>query len=77
MATRTDHHTAEQRFRALLGAERLPQPDEVSYWRDAVVLGWRAPKAVVVLDLDEVDDLDGFDTAALAPYGLTPLPETG
>lgn len=64
MPTRPDHATAERRFRALLADQGLPQPDEVAHWRDALVFGWRDTKAIVVVDLDEVDELDGSDPSA-------------
>ncbi len=56
MPHRIDHTTAERQFRALLERHDLPQPDEVAYWRDALVLGWHETKAVVVIDLDEADE---------------------
>lgn len=69
MPTRPDHATVEQRFRDLLADHALPEPDEVAHWRDAVLFGWRDTKALVVIDLDELEDLDGLDPADLLPFG--------
>ena len=70
MTTRPDHATVEQRFRDLLADHALPEPDEVAHWRDAVLFGWRDTKALVVIDLDELEDLDGLDPADLMPFGV-------
>ena len=55
MTERPDHATAEQTFRQLLRSNGMAEPDEVAYWRDAIVFGWHESKAIVVVDLDEVD----------------------
>ncbi len=70
-ASRPDHATVERTFRALLTDHGLPEPDEVAHWRDSVVFGWSETKAIVVVDLDEVDDLASFDPPACfdAPVG--------
>ena len=59
MTERPDHATAERTFRDLLRTSGMPEPDEVAYWRDAIVFGWHDSKAIVVVDLDEahLDDL--------------------
>ena len=62
MTERPDHATAESTFRQLLRSNGMPEPDEVAYWRDAIVFGWRDSKAIVVVDLDEAD----LDEMALA-----------
>ena len=63
-ASRPDHATVERTFRALLNDHGLPEPDEVAHWRDSVVFGWSETKAIVVIDLDEVDDLASLDPTA-------------
>jgi hypothetical protein len=68
MTTRPDHATAERTFRELLRTNGMPQPDEVAHWRDAVLFGWHDSRAIVVVDLDEVDleELElGIDAATL------------
>lgn len=77
MTTRRDHASVEREFRALLDDHGLPQPDEVAYWRDVLVFGWRETKGIVVIDLDEVGDLDGFDPLALTDFGVGPAAATG
>ncbi len=66
---RPDHAAVERTFRALLTDHGLPEPDEVAHWRDSVVFGWSDTKAIVVIDLDEVDDLAGFDPRACFDEG--------
>ena len=61
---RPDHAAVERTFRALLTDHGLPEPDEVSHWRDSVVFGWSETKAIVVVDLDEADDLPDLDARA-------------
>ena len=53
MTDRPDHATVERTFRDVLEIQGMPQPDEVSHWRDSVVFGWRETKAIVVIDLDD------------------------
>lgn len=53
MSRRTDHATAEHRFRALLERSDLPEPDEVAHFRDSIVFCWHDSRAVVVVDLDD------------------------
>ena len=62
---RPDHATVERTFRSLLADHGLPEPDEVAHWRDCVVFGWAETKAIVVVDLDEVEDLESLDTGLL------------
>jgi len=58
MNHRTDHATAEHRFRALLDRSELPAPDEVAYLRDSLVFCWHESRAIVVVDLeDPLDEL--------------------
>jgi hypothetical protein len=61
MTERPDPDTAERAFRDLLRTNGLPEPDEVAHWQDAIVFGWRATKAIIVIDLDEYEGLDGLD----------------
>lgn len=63
MTKRPTHQQVEERFREILAAAQQPAPDECSRWRDCVVFGWREPRAIVAVDLDEVDlnDLANFD----------------
>ncbi len=63
-APRPDHATVERTFRALLADHGLPEPDEIAHWRDSVLFGWSDTKAIIVIDLDEVDDLESFDPTA-------------
>jgi hypothetical protein len=70
MTPRPDHAHVERHFRSLLAGAGLPAPDEVAHWPDAVAFYWHDTKAVVVIDLDEVDlddftewELDGFAQA--------------
>ena len=65
MTPRPDHRAVERTFRDLLADNGLPAPDEVAHWRDAVLFGWHDSRAVVVVDLDEVEDLEGLDPGAL------------
>lgn len=53
MATIPDHQTTERRMRELLASEGLPQPDDVTYEGDYVVMRWREQKLVVEIDLRE------------------------
>jgi hypothetical protein len=60
--------------RSLLADAGLAPPDEVAHWSDAVAFYWHDTKAVVIIDLDEVDldDLSSWDPVeAFAP--LDPL----
>jgi hypothetical protein len=63
LPSRPDHATVERTFRALLADHGMPEPDEVAHWRDCVLFGWSDTKAIVVIDLDEVDDLESLDPA--------------
>ena len=40
-------------MRELLTGEGLPQPDEVEYREESIVLLWHDTKLAVVIDLDE------------------------
>jgi hypothetical protein len=53
MATIPDHQTTERRMRELLACEGLPQPDDVHYEEDCVVMRWYEQKLVVEIDLRE------------------------
>jgi hypothetical protein len=54
------HREAEQRRRELVQGAGLPEPNEVrsECASDEVVLTWRDPKLVVVVDLDEREPSD-------------------
>ena len=51
MATRQQLEAADERMRALLNEQGLPQPDEVMYGEDEIVLKWLETKTAVVVDL--------------------------
>jgi hypothetical protein len=57
MAITGEHEAAERTMRELLEGEGLPQPDEVEYRDDSVVLLWHETKLAVVIDLAEGDDV--------------------
>jgi hypothetical protein len=63
------HDHAEARFRALLDASGLPQPDEVAHLRRCLIFLWEASQSVVLIDLDELapggDPFAGFDAGEL------------
>ncbi len=68
LPSRPDHASVERTFRALLTDHGMPEPDEVAHWRDCVLFGWSDTKAIVVVDLDEVADLEDF--APTACFGV-------
>jgi hypothetical protein len=53
MATIGDLHRAERSMRELLDGADLPQPDDVEYGEESVVLFWHEAKLVVQIDVTD------------------------
>jgi hypothetical protein len=64
------HRQVEDRMRELLTAAGLPAPDDVAHVSRAVLFVWYEPKALLLVDLEEIPDgddpLDGLDVSQLA-----------
>jgi hypothetical protein len=64
------HQQVESRMRELLAAASLPAPEDVAHVSRAVLFVWYEPKALVLVDLEEIPDgddpLDGLDVTQLA-----------
>ena len=65
------HDEVEDRFLDLLDDAGLPGPDDVAHLSRALVFVWYEPRALVLVDLDELPDdrpdpFAGFDVGALA-----------
>ena len=52
MTITIEHEAAERRFREIVRAADLPEPDEVEYDEASVVFLWHEKKLAVVIDLD-------------------------
>jgi hypothetical protein len=69
MTDLTRHEEVEHGFRRLLSAEGFAAPDECARLDRALVFVWYDPKALVLIDLDELPDADdpfeGFPVGAL------------
>lgn len=70
MPTQLSHDDIEARFRDLVMAAGLPEPDEIAHLRRAIIFLWYDTKAFVLLDLDELpagaDPFEGLDPDILA-----------
>jgi hypothetical protein len=50
---RPTHQQVEERFRKVIEASALPEPDEVRYEPDSVLFLWHEPKLAVFVDFDD------------------------
>jgi hypothetical protein len=53
MSSTDAHEAAERAMRELLTGEGLPQPDEVEYRDESIVLLWHDTKLAVVVELED------------------------
>lgn len=60
MATDEQLRAADTRIRALLRDADLPDPDEVEYGEDEVVLLWHETKTAVVVEIDGAGEGDVY-----------------
>ena len=58
MATLKQKIAAESTLRELLEQNGLPEPDRVEYGYTCIRLFWNEPKAVVIVDIDELPEGD-------------------
>lgn len=68
----------DERFRELVRAAGLPEPDDAAHLSRAIVFLWYESKAIVLIELDELppgDPFAGFDAEALAADVLGSPPE--
>jgi hypothetical protein len=61
-----EHRDAESRFRELLDAAVLPEPDDVEYEPESVIFYWHEPRVAIFVDLDGADSVDSLEAAGTA-----------
>jgi hypothetical protein len=58
MATQAQKLRCEQKVRAMLEAQGLPEPDEIEHGYTCIWLIWQEPKLALRIDIDEDPEFD-------------------